>query len=193
MVFERPNRLWRHLNGTGKFCWPAVKARVGIRCRETAVRKRIAKRLQHGTFLSFLISTVKRQRKEAGNAPVFFIPYGPTSLLTAELFQIVKTFRHNVNIAIRAQRGGAGRQELRTRVLATAFGISLFCTSRAADAIGLLPAEWNDRYEASLRACLDDVAKRKLVLASSAFEVSANYGLSVYNCVFFRHRPSRPR
>ena len=177
LVFSRPCHLERHLRGSRKYCWSSIKSRLQVRRLEKNVKQVICRRLHHTTFMSYVVSTVKRQIAVKGRVRVSFIPYGRTSLLTADAFEIGRRFCCNVQ---KARRGFASCKQLRARVLATAFAISLHWTDIAADVIGILPAQWNAREQRSLRHRLEIVSSKKFEIASPVYEACTKTGLLAY-------------
>lgn len=167
MVFARPAALRRHVEGTGKYCWSGLKAHFKLDRREDNVTDVVARRLQNSTFLRFLVSTVKRQRSLKGRGPLFFIPYGKTPFLTADVYEIGRRFRCAV---AGVKKRGLRRDELRARALSTAFAICLYWTDRAVDTIGILPAKWTCKDERLLRKRFERVARRKQPITSPVIQ-----------------------
>ena len=182
-VFTRPAALKKHLEGTGKYCWSALRKRIDLESagrREDNVVDVIARRLESGTFMPFITDTVRRQLKAERRTKVTFIPYGKSHCVAVDVGGLGARFRGH------CKASGARGDRLLARALSTALAICLFWTDRAVALIRMLPYRWSKNAEDQLRERFLAAARKKHVICSSA--IQACQPRSIHKCSFVEAR-----
>jgi len=124
-----------------------------LRRRPDNVRRTI--RLNLDTFRGFAKSTVARQRSVRGRGPVRFIPFGPTPLLTVDIWTM-----------LRASLKACPRTKPLSMQLATVGAMCQLWTDRWVKVLGAVPAPVTAAYRSGLRARLRTTIERKEVIGN---------------------------